>query len=119
MSIEDWLGWKQAFIVHTIFYSLGLLQQGFYLGQLWFIINCFVWLLLMRSAYSPSRTSYLMTWYLYCLSIVTDMISFIAFGHDLTYGGTPTFVLVMAIFLLLPKPLFLFFFIWPFKTRRH
>lgn len=109
MGIESWFGWKQALIVQTIFYSLGLLQQDFYLGQLWFIINCFTLLLLLRAAYSESPSSRLMAWYIYCLSIFTDLISLITFGNDLTGGGVVTFVLVMAIFLLLPKPLFLFF----------
>jgi hypothetical protein len=109
MGIQKWFGWKQALIVQSVFYSLGLLQQDFYLGQLWFIINCFVLLLLLRATYSDSASGRLMAWYIYCLSIFTDLISFIAFGHDLDGGGTKTFVLVMAIFLLLPKPLFLFF----------
>jgi len=117
MSLTDYLNWKLALVVHTIFYSLGLLEQGFYLGQLWFIINTFVLLLLLRSAYSTSPSSWLMTWYLYCLSIFTDLISLITFGSDLTGGGTPTFVLVMAIFLLLPKPVFLYFLYCRLKER--
>jgi hypothetical protein len=109
MALADWFSWKQALIVQTIFYSLALLQQDFFLGQLWFIINCFT-LLLLRAAYSDSPSGRLMAWYIYCLSIFTDILSLSVFGHDLDEDGDVyTFVLVMAIFLLIPKPLFAFF----------
>jgi len=110
MALADWFSWKQALIVQTIFYSLALLQQDFFLGQLWFIINCFTLLLLLRAAYSDSPSGRLMAWYIYCLSIFTDILSLSVFGHDLDeYGDVYTFVLVMAIFLLIPKPIFAFF----------
>jgi len=85
------------------------LQQDFYLGQLWFIINCFVFILLLRATYAPSSSARLMAWYIYCLSIFTDIISLIAFTGRVNDGGIKTFVFVMALFLLIPKPVFLFF----------
>jgi len=109
MALEDYFCWKQALFVHTIFYCLGLLQQDFYLGQLWFIINCFVFILLLRATYQPSPSARLMAWYIYCLSIFTDIISMVAFTGRVNKGGIKTFVFVMAIFLLIPKPIFLFF----------
>jgi len=118
MGIADWFGWKQALIVETIFFSLGLLQQDFYLGQLWFIINTFTLLLLLRATYSESTSGRLMAWYIYFLSIFTDILSMIVFGKALgDAGGVSTFVLVMAVFLLLPKPIFVFFLYQSLKNQ--
>jgi len=104
MGIADWFGWKQALIVETIFFSLGLLQQDFYLGQLWFIINTFTLLLLLRATYSESTSGRLMAWYIYFLSIFTDILSMIVFGKALgDAGGVSTFVLVMAVFFVITK----------------
>jgi len=56
-----------------------------------------------------------MCWYFYVLSIFTDLISFITFGSDLSHGrgfedkSTQKFVLVMAIFVFIPKPFYAFF----------
>jgi len=110
MEFANWINWKQALFFQTIFYSLALLQQDFFLGQLWFIMNCFCLLLLLRAAYSENAGGRLMAWYVYTLSIVTDILSLSIFGHNLdSSGDVYTFVLVMAIFLLLPKPVFAYF----------
>jgi len=117
MAIADWFSWKQALIVQSVFYSLGLLQQFFYIGQLWFIINCFVLLLLLRATYSDNASFRLMAWYAYTFSIFTDILSLSVFGNWLSGGGIGTFVLVMAIFLLLPKPIFVFFLYQHLKSQ--
>jgi len=110
MNINNLFGWKSALIVETVFFFLALLQEYFYLGLLWVIVNCFTIILLLRASYSDMPSSRLMAWYIYCLSMFTDLISLCVFGSDLSDGGSlMTFVLVMAIFLLLPKPIFAFF----------
>ena len=84
------------------------------LGMLWLIINTFVFLLLLRSVYGPSEDKFsnrAMAWYFYALSICTDFLTLCIFGHHVVKEDVflSTFVLVMAIFLMIPKPLFAYF----------
>eukprot|EP01084_Bolivina_argentea_P078499 142461_1 len=114
MGIKDLLNWKIALIWHTIFFSLALLQQYFVLGMVWTIINVFVFLLLLRAVYGPEEDKHSnrgMAWYFYALSIVTDFLSLCIFGQwtSDSHSFLSVFILVMAVFILLPKPLMSYF----------
>jgi len=68
-------------------------------------------MLLLRAVFSESAPSKVMSFYFYTLSIVTDIVSLARFGHNLDdSGSTEKFILAMAILLLLPKPLYAYFF---------
>jgi len=82
-----------------------------FLGMLWLIINTFVFLLLLRAVYGPSEDQHsnrAMAWYFLTLSIVTDFLSMCIFGQHIVdeTAYLAVFVLVCAVFMLLPKPLF-------------
>mmetsp|Transcript_22447 Transcript_22447/g.36006 ORF Transcript_22447/g.36006 Transcript_22447/m.36006 type:complete len:223 (+) Transcript_22447:119-787(+) len=107
-------GWKSAMIWHTIFYSLALLQEMPQLGMLWLIINTFVFLLLLRAVYGPAddeKSNRAMAWYFYVLSVGTDFLSLCVNGTYILHADTfmAKFVVVMACFMLIPKPFYAFF----------
>ena len=121
MAITALFNWKTALIWQTVFFSLALLQQTFYLGMLWLVINVFVFLLLLRAVYGPEEDKHSnrgMAWYFYALSIFTDFLSLCVFGEWVSHWHVflSVFVLVMAVFMLLPKPIFAYFLLKLLKT---
>ena len=121
MAISDFFNWKIALIWHTIFFSFAMLQELPILGMLWLIINTFVFLLLLRAVYGPPEDKHSnrgMAWYFYTLSIITDFLSLCVFGqHIVDYKEfLSVFVLVMAVFILLPKPIFCYFLLQSLKN---
>ena len=71
-------------------------------------------MLLLRAVYGPlddKQSNRGMAWYFYLLSIGTDFLSLVVFGQHIvnTKGFLSVFVLVMAIFILVPKPIFAYF----------
>ena len=113
-SVTKFFNWKVALIWHTIFFSFALLEQLPMLGMLWLIINTFVFLLLLRAVYGPiddKHSNRGMAWYFYVLSIFTDFLSLCVFGHHVIKSEQfmAVFILIMAIFILIPKPLFAYF----------
>eukprot|EP01083_Nonionella_stella_P044067 118810_1 len=112
MGLASFFNWKVALIWHTIFFSFAMLQQLPLLGMLWLVINTFVFLLLLRAVYGPvddKQSNRAMAWYFYILSVFTDVISLIVFGQHVKGSYLGTFVLVMACFILIPKPAFVYY----------
>mmetsp|Transcript_62016 Transcript_62016/g.98721 ORF Transcript_62016/g.98721 Transcript_62016/m.98721 type:complete len:222 (+) Transcript_62016:82-747(+) len=113
-GIASFFNWKVALIYHTICYSLALLQEIPQLGMLWLIINTFVFLLLLRAVYGPpedKQSNRGMAWYFYVLSIPTDILSLSVNGSYILHEKQfmAAFVVVMAVFMLIPKPFFAYF----------
>lgn len=88
-----------------------------YIRLLWLVVNIFVLALLLRAVYGPindKSSNQIMAWYFYVVSIITDLLSLIVFGSDNTnkynynHGGR-MFVLIMSIFLFIPKIPFSYF----------
>eukprot|EP00483_Globobulimina_turgida_P006574 UN06584 len=59
-----------------------------------------------------------MAWYFYILSVFTDFLSLCVFGQHIINEKAflAVFVLVMAVFILLPKPLFCYFLLKSLKN---
>lgn len=115
-GIGAYFNWKIALYWHTIFFSFAMLQELPILGMLWLIINTFVFILLLRAVYGPVEDKHSnrgMAWYFYTLSIFTDFLSLCIFGQHIVnekdFVFLAVFVLVMAVFILIPKPLFAYF----------
>ena len=113
-GLASFLNWKVALVWHTVFYSFAMLQEFPILGMLWLIINTFVFLLLLRAVYGPAEDKHSnrgMAWYFLTLSIATDFLSMCIFGQHIVdeTAYLAVFVLVCAVFMLLPKPLFAYF----------
>eukprot|EP01084_Bolivina_argentea_P252279 423419_1 len=114
MGLTTFFNWKVALIWHTIFFSGAMLPELPILGMLWFVINTFVFLLLLRAVYGPvddKSANRGMAWYFYILSVFTDFISLCIYGQHIINQTAflAVFVLVMAIFILIPKPLFAYY----------
>eukprot|EP00483_Globobulimina_turgida_P002723 UN02728 len=120
-GLTSLFNWKVALIWHTIFFSFAMLQELPILGMLWLIINTFVFLLLLRAVYGPiddKQANRGMAWYFYVLSVFTDFLSLCIFGqHTINEKEfLAVFVLVMAVFILLPKPIFSYYLLKSLKN---
>ena len=115
-GLAAYFNWKVALIWHTTFCCFAMLQGLPILGMIWLIINAYVFILLLRAVYGPpddEHSNRIMAWYCYTLSIFTDFISLCAYGqHIVNERGSAflaEFVIIMAVFILIPKPIFSYF----------
>jgi len=93
-----------ALLWHLLFFTLAIVQDRWFdLGLLWFLVNALVLMFLFRVVYVGSASNRLICWYLYVLSMFTDFISLIVFGD------VSAFRTVMAVCVLIVKPIFGFF----------
>jgi len=87
-----------------VFFSLAIEgDRWFNLGLLWFLVNGLLLVFLLRAVFVGSSSNRLICWYLYVLSVCTDFISLVAFGH------VSTFRTIMGVCVLIAKPVFAVF----------